>query len=66
MTTSTAIAIGFIAGVGVSVAFYVLACVFAYYKEAFEKFELIYNEMREDIDDDSETMEREAKENGST
>lgn len=66
MTTGAAVSIGFISGVGVSVAFYVLACVFAYYKEAFEKFELIYKEMQEDVENDPETIPREAKENGST
>jgi|TARA_R110000824_G_scaffold186206_4_gene367446 hypothetical protein len=66
LTIAAAAAIGFIAGVALSALLYLVVGMLAYHHEASEKVDLIYNEMKEDIADDSETIQREAKENGST
>mgnify|MGYP003149071435 CR=1 FL=1 len=66
MTTAAAVSIGFITGVGLSALLYLVVGMLAHYREAIDKVDLIYNEMKEDIDDDTATMEREReRENGS-
>ncbi len=61
MTIAAAAAIGFIAGVALSALLYLVVGMLAYHHEAIEKVDLIYNEMKEDIADDPETIQREPK-----
>ena len=66
MTIGAGVAIGFIAGVALSALLYLVVGMLAHYRDAIDKVDLIYNEMREDIDDDPETIQREGeRENGS-
>ena len=61
MTTAAAVAIGFITGVGLSALLYMVVGMLAYHRDAIDKVDLIYNEMKEDIEDDPATMEREGE-----